>query len=247
MSLLRFLAALTIAAIVSLPATAFADETRVMRGSVTYRERMALPPGARIEVKLVDVSLADAPAKTIASTVIRTKRQPPIPYRLTYRASQVVAGHSYALQARITARGQLLFINQTRHSVLSGGKDRTDILVQRVAAAPSSPAGRWLTEDISGGGVIDRLQTVLEIAPDGKVSGTGGCNRFAGTATIKGDSIGFGALAATMMACPPASMDQERKFFDALKSVRRWSIDPTRQKLVLLDAAGKPLVVLARQ
>ena len=38
-------------------------------GTVAYRERIALPPNAAIEVKLQDVSLQDAPAKTVAETV----------------------------------------------------------------------------------------------------------------------------------------------------------------------------------
>ena len=54
-----------------------------------------------------------------------------------------------------------------------------------VAASPTSPAGRWLAEDIRGGGVIDRLQSVLEIAGDGRISGTGGCNRIMGKARMR--------------------------------------------------------------
>jgi putative lipoprotein len=114
------------------------------------------------------------------------------------------------------------------------------------AAATAGPAGRWLAEDIRGGGVIDRLQTILEIAGDGSVSGTGGCNRMAGKAVIAGDRITFGPLASTKMACPPAAMNQERKFFDALGDARAWRVDPVRRKLVLLDTEGKSILVLTR-
>jgi putative lipoprotein len=129
--------------------------------------------------------------------------------------------------------------------------DDTDILVQRVDENPHTsvvahPAGRWLAEDIRRGGVIDRLQTVLEIAADGTITGTGGCNRMMGKATISGETIAFGPLASTNMACTPAAMNQEQKFFAALGDARTWRIDPVRQKLVLLDADGKPIVILAR-
>ena len=40
-------------------------------GSVTYRERIALPPTAVVTVRLVDVSRADAPSVLIAEQVIR--------------------------------------------------------------------------------------------------------------------------------------------------------------------------------
>jgi len=221
-------------------------EIRMLSGTVTYRERIALPPAASVEVRLVDVSLADAPARTIAETTITPEGQVPIPYRLEYESSDIVPGRSYALQVRITAGDRPLFITQTRHPVFAGGADRTDIVVERVAGATTSPAGRWLAEDIRRGGVIDRLQTILEIAEDGTITGTGGCNRMSGKATITGDSITFGSIAATQRACTPAVMHQEAKFFAALQDVRTWRVDPTRQKLVLLDGAGNPLIVLAQ-
>ena len=110
-------------------------------------------------------------------------------------------------------------------------------------ADTSSPAGSWLAEDIRGGGVIDNLQTTLEIASDGSVSGTGGCNRYFGKAEIDEASIAFGPLGSTKMACAPAVMDQEQKFFDALTEVAGWHLESTGH-LVLLDTDGKPLVRL---
>ncbi|WP_367272350.1 YbaY family lipoprotein [Phreatobacter sp.] len=49
-----------------LNAAAAMAETRTLSGMVIYRERIALPPSAVVEVKLVDISLADAPSRTIA-------------------------------------------------------------------------------------------------------------------------------------------------------------------------------------
>ena len=45
-------------------------------GTATYRERMALPPDAVLEVKLQDVSLADAPAVELGSARIDPRLQP---------------------------------------------------------------------------------------------------------------------------------------------------------------------------
>ena len=103
-----------------------------LRGRVTYRERMLLPPGSICDVKLLDVSLADARATVIAET--RTlARTSPIRFRLAFSNRRILPGRTYALQARITHRGRLLFINTTRHTVFDGGPQRTDILVERVA------------------------------------------------------------------------------------------------------------------
>jgi putative lipoprotein len=111
---------------------------------------------------------------------------------------------------------------------------------------PTQPIGRWLAEDIRGAGVIDHLQTILDIAADGTISGSGGCNTMRGKATISGDSIAFGPIASTRRACPVAVMDQESRFFFALRDARTWRLDPIRRKLALLDAAGRPVVVFAR-
>ncbi len=240
------LVAVSLLAAIFVPMAAMA-EMKTLSGTVAYRERIALPPSASIEVKLLDVSHADAPARTIAQTIVRPETQVPVPYRLDYDASEVVPGRSYALQARITVGERLWFVTATRHPVFAGGADSTDIVVERVSGAATSPVGRWLAEDIRSGGVIDRLQTILEIATDGKVAGTGGCNRMAGMATISGADIRFGPLAATNMACTPAAMDQEAKFFAALQDVRSWQIDSARRKLTLLDESGRPIIVLAER
>lgn len=234
-----------------LPAGGAFATTRTLRGTVSYRERIALPPGAIVEVKLLDVSLADAPARIIAETRISGARNP-ARYALHFDRAQIQPRRRYALQARILHRGQLLFISTSHHGIFDGGPEQTDIRVERVAASPSpaperkaSPVGRWLLEDIRRAGVIDRLQTVLEIAADGRVSGSGGCNRMSGSARISGTRISFGPVAATQMACAPAAMNQEQKFFAGLREVRRWGADPARGKLVLLDGRGRPMMTFS--
>lgn len=224
-----------------------AAEARTLRGNVVYRERMLLPPGAVVSVKLLDISLADAPARTIAETLITDAKASPIPYTLRFDSAQIEPRRTYALQARIEQGDRLLFITTTRHTVLAGSKDDGEIRVEHVATQtpPPSPVGRWLAEDIRGGGVIDNLQSVLEISADGSVSGSGGCNRLHGQATISGTSLAFGAIASTRMACPPAVMDQESKFLSALEMVRSFRIDPQQHKLFLLDAAGQTVLRLS--
>lgn len=126
------------AAMLGLPGRALAA-TAVISGTVTYRERIALPPGARLEVKLLDVSLADAPARTLAATTVRPRGGVPIPYRLRVDRSRIRPGHSYALQAQIFVGGQLWFTTATRHGVFGDGPDMTDIMVQRAAPAADGP------------------------------------------------------------------------------------------------------------
>jgi putative lipoprotein len=109
-----------------------------------------------------------------------------------------------------------------------------------------NPVGGWLAESIRGGGVIDLLQTILEVGADGAISGTGGCNAMRGRATISGDTIVFSSIASTRKACSPAVMDQESKFFAALNDTQTWRVDSVRRKLILIDGKGNPVVVFAR-
>lgn len=113
-------------------------------------------------------------------------------------------------------------------------------------ADPATPAGKWLAEDIDGGGVIDRLQTTLEIRDDGIVNGMGGCNRYAGSATISGTTIKFLPMASTRMACSSAVMRQEAKFHSTLEKVSAWRIDEAQRKLVLLDKGGFEIMRLSQ-
>lgn len=85
------------------------------------------------------------------------------------------------------------------------------------ATIPQELVGSWLAEDINSAGVIDFLQTTLELNDDGTYGGMAGCNHFTGTFTVNGLRISFGPAGATRKLCAPAVMDQENKFFKALQ------------------------------
>ena len=59
-----------------------AVETIEVSGWVSHRQRVALPPGAVVTVRLSDVSRADAPSTVIAKEVIEPEHQVPIPFSL---------------------------------------------------------------------------------------------------------------------------------------------------------------------
>ena len=94
-------------------------EAGEIRGTVAYRERIALTPGARLEVTLEDVSLADAPAKTVAKLALESPGQPPIAFSLRYDDQQIDPARRYALRARIMEGEQLLFTTDTLVPVLT--------------------------------------------------------------------------------------------------------------------------------
>ncbi|MCA1492680.1 META domain-containing protein [Sinorhizobium alkalisoli] len=107
---------------------------------------------------------------------------------------------------------------------------------------PQELVGSWRAEAIGGEGVVDEFETELDIREDGTYGGMGGCNFFTGAFTLSGKTITFGPTAAARKMCEPAIMEQEQKFFDALRNRLDWSIDGTR--LTLAGADGTPVMRL---
>ncbi len=99
-------------------------------GTITWRERMALPPDAEITVRLQDVSRMDAPAVVLAEQRFAAAgRQPPYPFELSVDPARIDPRMRYTVSARVERQGQLLFINDTAYPVLTQGAGNTAQLV----------------------------------------------------------------------------------------------------------------------
>lgn len=107
-------------------------------GAVTYRERLALTPGARLEVQLRDTSFQDAASELIAEQVIENPGQVPIDFKLEYNRADIDDRNTYSLQARIVEDdGRLAFINDTAYDVITRGNPRrVDMLLVMVQPPP---------------------------------------------------------------------------------------------------------------
>ncbi|MBX3581550.1 MAG: YbaY family lipoprotein [Rhizobiaceae bacterium] len=228
-----------------MPVAVMAEEAEIV-GEVSYRERIALPPNAVLSVKLTDVSLADAPAAVIAEQKVEPAGQVPIKFALKFDPAIIQPKMSYAVQARITVDDKLWFINDERYSVDPAKREPVRMMLRKVSQEETPPLPTlfdttWLAEDIGGAGVIDDAQTTFSVTEDGSVTGRGGCNGYFAQAKIEGDRISVGKAGMTMMACPEALMDQERKFHDALSKTASFRFDGDG-KLFFVDADGNDLV-----
>jgi heat shock protein HslJ len=110
----------------------------------------------------------------------------------------------------------------------------------KAADAPALAGTTWRAETITGRPVLDFAASTITFEADGRVSGHGGCNRYFGMSTIAGEQLSFGAMAATRMACAPALMDQEGRFFEALGSAERWAIGADGLLLIYSAGADQP-------
>lgn len=104
--------------------------------------------------------------------------------------------------------------------------------------------GEWIVEDINNGGVIDNSRASLKFDEEGRVAGMSSCNSYGAEYTLTGEGLSIGRAAATLRACAPALMDQERKFFDTLSKVSAFSIDETGALVLTAPDGGR---ILARR
>ena len=103
-----------------------------LNGTVTYRQRIALPEEAVVQVRLLDVSRADAPSLVLSEANIETKgRQVPIPFVVHYDPAMIDPRLSYAVDAKILINGQIRWLSVTRVRVLTfgGPKDAVEVIV----------------------------------------------------------------------------------------------------------------------
>ena len=124
------------------------------------------------------------------------------------------------------------------------GTDGRVVLRFRAAAALPLVGTRWIATGINNGrgGVVSALEGVEVSAvfgDDGRVTGSGGCNRFGGPYTFDGETLAIGPLATTRKACPgPEGVgEQESAYFAALGRVATWLIREGRLQLRAADGA----------
>ncbi len=114
-----------------------------VRGTVTYRERLALTPGAKLVVELRDVSYADAAAPLIARQTISGPGQVPIEFRVGYNRDDVDSRNVYSVSARIIeSDGRLAFTNDTAYEVITrGNPNKVDMVLVLVQPPPDMTDG----------------------------------------------------------------------------------------------------------
>lgn len=105
-------------------------------------------------------------------------------------------------------------------------------------AAPQLVGAEWVIEDIAGRGVIDMSPANLIFFPDGRLAGNATCNRLIGSYTDDGEGLSIEPAGTTMMACPDALMEQERRLVNMLRTVKAYRIDDTSALVLETDDGG---------
>lgn len=222
---------------------------------VSYRERIMLPPTARISVTLEDVSRMDVAATIIDKQNISAQSGPPYKLTMSYDANKIDPRMRYALRARIENNGKLLFTNTSFIPAFEKKNQPVSILVQSVGAQKAAPTPQRQTLANSNWQVI-RIgadegpkgangQAISLNLQDGQASGFSGCNNFHGSYTIAQQSIKFGPLASTRKACiDPSATAAEQMFLQHIGKVDGYSLKSGK---LLLTSKNMPLMELKVQ
>jgi heat shock protein HslJ len=171
-------------------------------------------PSSTAAVKTLQVAQSLATCTGVsAQTCLQVRETEGAAWTLLYDA---IAGFDYE-------PGFLYQIQITEEKVANPPADassvrRTLVSVLSKTPAPRSPAGAtWRLTSIAGRPVLASVKVTAEFGDGDRVSGSGGCNRYTGGASIQGERLKVGAVASTRMFCfGDDVMEQEQQYFDAL-------------------------------
>lgn len=120
-------------------------------------------------------------------------------------------------------------------------------LLGMTAACATIPAGgspstallgkEWTVVNVAGRATIPDARPTLLFGPDGRLAGSTSCNRLIASYSARGSKLTISPAGTTLMACPPAVMEQERQFLDMVRGVKSFRVEASGE-LVLVARSG---------
>ena len=228
-------------ALLAVPVSSWTQENAVpisVTGTVVYRERIALPLDAAIDVRLEDVTLQDVPATLIGESIFAAAgQQLPIAFQVSFNPANINSEHTYQLRANITVNGTQMFTSTSAYPVITNGAPmQANILLQKVQEpttgehdGPKLQETYWSLVELNGKVAVPgmgRTQPYIRLhSEQGRLEGSSGCNAVTGTYIVEQNTLQFAAGGITMMMCPSALMEQEQGLIAALKATSSYKID----------------------
>jgi len=112
------------------------------------------------------------------------------------------------------------------------------------AQSQSLEGASWIVTGYNNGkqavvGVLSGSNLTASFGPDGKLSGSAGCNNYNASYKVSTNTIQIGPAATTRMMCsdPAGVMEQEMQFFKALETAAAYRIDGNFMELRTADDA----------
>ncbi len=111
-------------------------------------------------------------------------------------------------------------------------------------ALPASLEGReWVLRELGQGDAAPaRPEVTLRVA-EGRVEGVAACNQYGASFETDGTSLTLGPMRLTRKACPPPTMDLERRYVAALQAARSWRLDDESLHIEYADGQDRDTLV----
>lgn len=118
------------------------------------------------------------------------------------------------------------------------------LVVPTAAAADGLAGSEWRPLSLAGAPFPEGVEATVQFGGDGRLTGSGGCNRLAGSYVAEGGALTVGPVAATRMACPEPAMSAEAALLRALSDARGFVRDGA--SLTLAGEDGAPVGAFAQ-
>jgi putative lipoprotein len=201
-------------------------------GTVTYRERIALPPDTLVTVQLIAAPDTSSEPTVINEQIItpEPEQQVPFAFALDYDSATINPETTYTISAKITSGENVLWMTDTAPAVITDVETTTTdieiVLVRSSSLLSESPmvptiafqGTEFRLVDHNGTKIPDNENYTVSFA-DGTVSAKF-CNGVGGEYTMENFVITAPALISTMMFCeePSYLMNIETSFGQALNA-----------------------------
>lgn len=119
------------------------------------------------------------------------------------------------------------------------------LLAAPVHAQDGLAGSEWAPVTLSGAPAPEGVEAFIRFGADGVAAGSSGCNRFTGGYEQDGETLTFGPLAATRMACAGPAGVMETAFFQMIEAVR--GARREGPELTLLNEAGETVATLRQR
>lgn len=205
-------------------------------GQLAYRERIALPPEARMEIVITDITRGEDDGLVLSRLETSIgNASVPIPFAIDVSKHNLSEGPLYVLRAFLKdADGTVLF-RSTEPFLLNLRNEQIDVgTIMLSMTTPDDQGardvaqindGEWRVTQFNFDVVPVPTAPVMTFALDGRFYGSTGCNNFSSDYTLDGTQISISPIATTMRACEAPLMEQERRFLEVISSVNRVSLD----------------------
>lgn len=191
----------------------------LVAGEVVLADGPDLPPGALVDVLIEDQSRADVAATVVARSQSVATGPPPYPFRLSTDLSELDPQRRYGLRVRISAQGELWYINTDRVPITADAGD-APIVVEVEPVGVATDAGIALFTPLPA------LFTGTALCPDCRTSGAPQTEHL-----LELDRQGrfvYQREPIPLTAGPPEA------------EIGRWSFDPDTRELRLEGASPDP-------